>query len=1136
MLKSLLLLLCLAYVASAQVSLLQNGCFENKLEGWLVWGTLPEALSLTEDAVVGPYGVELKGNAELVQTGLSQRLNTLQAGGSYRLTFQAKTSHDVHLLAGLLERGERAAVIQSNYQGVSLKGTGKWTRYTVDFTLSGKPFTFAQLVLRCNRLPDGQNVRFDAFELAVFDKNTLLDRSRSQVEAQALLQQMQATSAAYKRLSPRTALFSRAQLKYGLQRDDYLHKWLDRPLLVDPSLQIVEEPPADGGYQIWGLPRQSRFINPNAYKVMQQTAKMSGLDGFAFFPETGGRKELYQHCLTPGYEMTVLTELIYDGRPTSMIAASDDKMQSIELALNNPNSFRLDGKVVFLSYPNSDDWEYWRGLKKLMRERFGDTFLLMPAFSFFPDRFKRTGENDAYSQQDLELLRDRVRQWLRVVDGYYHNAPAISRRRYYPELDREIIIPIVHSVLAEPEFQNKYIGWGTKVGHENYELLGYSLDCEATAMLRGTMETARLAKADFINGVEWDEQNENTSFRPTLYNSYSTTRILRHFAGAYANEPLPNLPGDDLNIPNLVLSYRKLLAAGQVLEMELLNIPDHPVVNSAYAVTLRLRDLAGKLAHEFSPVTLPGGALDAVFCKIGTEELVSHQVLVPELEIRAGERSWVYRDFQPIELRASWNTDYKWVKQPLRDLLQVRQASLRLLPEKVDGRLVLEGELQADEELRSLEVVESGDVIYSHADGFAWRESEEHVVLSLNWQSWVAPEQLLLNGSVTLSGADLVAIQAPLPQLKAEGNGVAFKQIRSDHLCRHLLLACRRQDAAAAKIRLDFPGVVTTEVAVADLLRHGAIGFPGPQGLNLVLQPYCSQLKIPQPLRASGGRFRILVNPASSTSVLHLQAVSASGKVYRGQTLSLYRPVGTTGTLGVYAVAQGKGVSLTVDRGLLTDVAYAFNPHSGTVLKTSAGRMLQGMLAGHVPQVTLRGAGETRYGNALWSGGKEGDNTVPQWVPEAEGTWSLDFRRSYVSLPQALVPPFAGYELSLAVYPRSQAGTQALLGCDFTGFMLVLQDGIPEISIYRDNLYESGLPCVTTLKGDTALNLNAWNNLQVVFDQKELRLRVNDKEYTLTDVSGYQRYPRIIGLGVDSKRGNFFDGKISRLQVKHYHD
>lgn len=300
--------------------------------------------------------------------------------------------------------------------------------------------------------------------------------------------------------------------------------------------------------------------------------------------------------------------------------------------------------------------------------------------------------------------------------------------------------------------------------------------------------------------------------------------------------------------------------------------------------------------------------------------------------------------------------------------------------------------------------------------------------------------------------------------------------------------------------------------------------------------PYCSQLKIPPPLKTKGGRFRILVNPASSNSVFHLQAVSASGKVYRGQTLTLYRPSGTTGRLNVYALAQGKGVSLTVDRQLLNDVTYDFTPHSGTVLKTSAGRMLQGMLTGYLPQVTLRGAGETTYGNAAWKGGKEGANTVPQWVEEGVGRWALDFHQSYVSLPQALVPPFAGYDLTLSVYPRTKTGTQALLGCDFSGFMLVLNEGIPEVSIYRDNLYESGLPSVATLKGEKPLILNAWNTLQVIFDQKQLRLRVNGQESRLDDVSGYQRYPRITGLGIDTKRGNFFDGKITDLRVKHFNE
>ena len=40
----------------------------------------------------------------------------------------------------------------------------------------------------------------------------------------------------YVRKAGRTDIFVRAQLKYGINRDDFIHHWYDRPLLQDSTL------------------------------------------------------------------------------------------------------------------------------------------------------------------------------------------------------------------------------------------------------------------------------------------------------------------------------------------------------------------------------------------------------------------------------------------------------------------------------------------------------------------------------------------------------------------------------------------------------------------------------------------------------------------------------------------------------------------------------------------------------------------------------------------------------------------------------------------------------------------------------------------------------------------------------------
>ena len=73
----------------------------------------------------------------------------------------------------------------------------------------------------------------------------------------------------------RTYVFSRSQLKYGLEDIDYLNRWVDRPLFVDPKLRGEETKP--------------QTIYYPSYRRIQEIVKQYGLDGFAFFPETSGR-------------------------------------------------------------------------------------------------------------------------------------------------------------------------------------------------------------------------------------------------------------------------------------------------------------------------------------------------------------------------------------------------------------------------------------------------------------------------------------------------------------------------------------------------------------------------------------------------------------------------------------------------------------------------------------------------------------------------------------------------------------------------------------------------------------------------------------------------------------------------------
>ena len=81
----------------------------------------------------------------------------------------------------------------------------------------------------------------------------LFSAPKPDAAAAALLKKFAEKGKRFRPVSGKTALFARGQLKYGLERTDYLHRWVDRPLFQDSNLQKFET---------------GTFINDEAWKTM----------------------------------------------------------------------------------------------------------------------------------------------------------------------------------------------------------------------------------------------------------------------------------------------------------------------------------------------------------------------------------------------------------------------------------------------------------------------------------------------------------------------------------------------------------------------------------------------------------------------------------------------------------------------------------------------------------------------------------------------------------------------------------------------------------------------------------------------------------------------------------------------------
>ena len=921
------------------------------------------------------------------------------------------------------------------------------------------------------------------------------------------------------RAADRTYIFSRSQLKYGLESDSYLNRWVDRPLFVNPELKEEGD--------------EGRITYPSFVRI-QQNYKNYGLDGMAFFPETSGRSLAYEYTKRSGQDgFSLLTEFTtIDGKPS--------KSDVLKMALENSASLRFKGKVVITSYgADRKPVSYWTKIIADLKKQHGDSFLFLPSITRFAgesasawlDKFHA----NTITEQDIVKIKADLREWLRATDGIYFASISSVRdsdRRFDAVFYREFVIRVMRSVLAEPEFSGKYFGLQAQVGHENVTRFGYTFDSNATKTLRQSLTTALEAQPDIINIPEWDEQNENTSLRPTVYNGTSSLRIMRYYMAGQRKATLEPLPQDDTSVPNLILSYRKLLTLGEEMQLELLNIPDTPQ-SAAYSVQLSLVDAAGKSVYESPRVAFDGKALQERTLTIPSETLAAHRLLFPRLTVTTGNRQQQFGEgLHYIELRPTWNWDYKWVKTPLRDLMAAQNVSLQVFAPDAQKTRTVTAQFATNEPLAYVELLDNDDVVYSAGGNDEWRENAEQVILSLAWQSPHATSKpLLVPGSITLQNATgrwqtFEGRNAPL--LKEQ----TLSGIKAGVWQRRVLVAVPRSAVAAALLQINLPGVYEGNVKVQEIMDRTVFAVPGPNRFNLAISRYVRQLSMPNHLKQQQVQFTTPILADLPNSVLHLQAIGVSGKTYRSQPVVLGQATTQTKKIEVYSSTQSAPVAAQVAAANVPDIRYEFNPANGSALFTAAGRPFWGILGGYFTQVTERGGGESGDGTPFIGSKGYPENALqsaPSWVKD-EGTDALQFDGigTFLSLPQGVIPRRAGYTIEMDIKPENSTGKQIIIAhlSYYPGSLMVYtENGI----LKADFLGEK--KGAANLNSQLALPAGQWSKLTIRCNQNQLIFDVNGKVSRTLTVPGPGLYETATVVGGYGE--NWFKGMIKSLRINH---
>jgi hypothetical protein len=875
--------------------------------------------------------------------------------------------------------------------------------------------------------------------------------------------------------------------------------------------------------------------------------RLMKLDGFASYLSTARRSEILDRSLMPGAEAKVLAEYCH----IDVAKGVDHCVEFAGNLLSRTNVLRLDGKVVITGYPRvSDDnlaktGKFWRDLRSALDRKFGkDRFLLMPYMQFWDGA---DFDGQCIAKEGLVRWRESLREILRSADGglYFLSGPFFWGRRYNPEFHDGVVIPLLQSVYAEPEFAGKRIAVGATQGHENCYRWTYAIDSTGTRLLRDTLASIERLRPDFVMFCEWDEENENTHFRPLTSNGHVSQRIVRHWADRCAHRTPDVFPGDDVSVPNIVVSYRKSLMAGEPLEVEVLGIPDGTARTPEWKVIFRWKSATGAVVREWPAKILGTGEMSAVWFKCPASELVGPRILFPELEIAdAGGKKVFGAGMWPVNVEANRNIDFKWVKNALREIPKGVEGGIQVGKRRADGSYEVRCKVKGDVKFRCIEVLENFDTAYMY-DPSASDAGKITVRIDMEGVSG-ARKASRADGSITLLGEGDARFRIGEGR---SGVTVGVRKIRFRNApvnnWRHsYVIDASEGSVGQTTVDVDVEGVLKRRIPLSEIVEKGLVACAGPHGRMVVLERVRSPRSIPPPCNVTEADFSFDFKPSSPLSVLRLRLIDENYRVWHSSDVPQFlEPTGESITFHVCERTADETVrSITLDMSRLVRLDYDFGGLHGDALYSGPFRDMPFVLGGSVSLVTGTGRGESGYGNALeWAGSAlcsapDFAHTAPVRTPEGTVVFG---GCAYASLAHQVLPIHAGFELEMKMKPHMQRSKVTVFSSGALGMTLSLEGCVPSVFFSQgDKMSRVGK---NRAEGDVisgpALKPDGWNVVKIVFDQVSAFVEVNGVRGEVKPLKGWRFNPRIAGFGIGVEGGvpktpdGFFHGEIASFKV-----
>ena len=875
------------------------------------------------------------------------------------------------------------------------------------------------------------------------------------------------TAAADARILPETLLLPQCEF-YPLREQDrgLLHRYVDQPLFVDPDLpEDAPDPKFETRrHRFWG-----EWFSQADWNRAQELGKDSGFDGFAFFPRP--HRARYWDAM----EKSPVGDFLSVPIAYNMSDDGSDLSKWVGQAVRSTKGLRFNGKTVILSYRYAyrSTPENVKAKMERLRREFGDTFMFVCDLSQIinPDEAISRG---SLSADTIARYKEMVRSYLRVCDGVIvgDGFSAINfegNARVFFSSHYEQLAGMLKETVEEPEFAGrKLLGLSAILAHENHTIQFWTTGEDGLRTLTESLRIACAAEPDVVLLPEWDEFNENTCVGPTLANGFSVKRILRYFKAGLRKTPLVPLAGDDVSVPNLIVSYRRSVSPGERLVVDVLNVPDGGRKGTV-KISVELLDDTGAPLEAFSPQRTDEIALSHMRFPVDTAAL-SERTRAARVRIRwtADDGDGMIADgLHPIDIVPASGYCLKEIHQPIRDIAKMDVSTSVGFS---GGRV--KGILKCSEPIRYAYVCGNGQIQRVIGDPASangrFCEDGTHAVFSISGISPVMIDRKSFRYRVEgVSSAEWL-------HWKGVQRGNEFMTDWLSTVGDPYYLRIPKTDLGNAELRVEFGDVYNGSIPLGAAFDNGVYAVGGRSGVQFSVTRLKRQSRYPSAANRTELAVDVAVDADRPSMMYHVQLATMSGKTWRSRPF-VEEPKSGIAAMRVHSAKDGVLKTVRMPEARIPLLEYDMTPISGTYLPTKDRYLHFGTLLGGQYSMAMlwnrSSSGSNDAPQGTWPDWSDVECSAPERIREVDGTWSLEFdgKDDFVAFPWETVPQNSSYRISFGVMPLYDSGRMAL----FESKMLIeihIEDGVLHAGVDGEK------PCSTGVHVQSGM----WQKVEIV--------------------------------------------------------